>query len=143
VTRYGVTPVSVTEKEGATVAHVPTGQVGKLRGPWAVIGLSIITLGIYAWYWQYAAFKEMKHYSGQGIGGGVALIFAIFISIVNVFMMPSEVGNLYAAEGQEKPVRGPTGFWVLIPLIGGIIWVIKTQGALNRFWEGHGAVRAA
>jgi len=111
------------------------GQAGKIRNPWAVIGLSIITLGIYALYWQYATFKEMKGYSGQGIGGGLGLLFAILIGIVNVFLMPSEVGNLYAAAGQEKACTGITGFWVFLPIIGGIIWVIRTQGSLNRYWE--------
>ncbi len=111
------------------------GAKGKVRNPWAVIGLSIITLGIYALYWQYATFKEIKDYSGEGIGGGLGLLFAILLGVVNIFMMPAEVGNLYEASGQEKPVRGPTGFWVLIPIVGGIIWLVKTQGALNRFWE--------
>jgi len=110
------------------------GEMGKVRKPWGVIGLSIITFGIYALYWQYATFKEMKDFSGEGIGGGLGLLFAILISIVNVFLMPAEVGHLYAAAGREKPVRGPTGFWVLIPFAGGFIWVIKVQGALNRFW---------
>jgi hypothetical protein len=32
--------------------------VGKVRSPWLVIIFSIITLGIYALYWQYASFKE-------------------------------------------------------------------------------------
>ena len=114
------------------------GAVGKVRSPWVVIGLSLITLGIYALYWQYAVFKEMKTYSGEGIGGGLGLLFAILLGIVNVFLMPSEVGNLYAGAGQSKPVRGPTGFWALIPLVGGIIWVVKTQGALSRFWATQG-----
>ena len=112
---------------------------GVIRNPWMVILLSIITLGIYALYWQYATFKEMKDYTGEGIGGGLGLLFAILLSIVNVFLLPAEVGNMYAADGQEKPVRGPTGFWVLIPIVGYIVWVIKVQGALNRFWEAHGA----
>ena len=96
------------------------GAKGKVRNPWAVIGLSIITLGIYALYWQYATFKEIKDYSGEGIGGGLGLLFAILLGVVNIFMMPAEVGNLYEASGQEKPVRGSTGFWVLIPIVGGI-----------------------
>ena len=66
------------------------------------------------------------------MGGGLGLLFAILLGIVNVFLMPAEVGNLYAGGGQEKPVHGPTGFWALIPIVGGIIWVIKTQGALSR-----------
>jgi hypothetical protein len=115
------------------------GAPGKVRNPWGVIGLSIITIGIYAIYWQYAVFKEMKDYSGEGIGGGLGLLFAIVLSIVNVFMMPAEVGNLYARDGTEKPVQGVTGFWALIPIAGFFIWVIKTQGSLSRFWEAHGA----
>jgi hypothetical protein len=113
--------------------------VGKLRNPWFVIVISIITLGIYALYWQYQVFKDNKAYSGEGIGGPIGLVIAILIGIVNVFLLPSEVGNLYAREGQEKPVRGVTGFWTLIPIAGFIIWVLKVQGALNRLWEAHGA----
>jgi hypothetical protein len=117
--------------------------VGKVRNPWGVIGLSIITLGIYSLYWQYATFKEMKDFSGEGIGGGLGLLLAILISVVNVFLMPAEVGHLYVAAGRERPVRGPTGFWVLIPIVGGFIWVIKVQGALNRFWGSVGAPLSA
>jgi hypothetical protein len=119
------------------------GVVGKVRNPWAVIGLSIITLGIYGLYWQYVMFKDMKDYSGVGIGGGLGLVLAIFIGIVNVFLMPAELGNIYSSMGQEKPVKGTTGFWVLIPLAGFIIWIIKVQGAANRLWEGAGAAPAA
>ncbi|HVC69465.1 MAG TPA: DUF4234 domain-containing protein [Acidimicrobiales bacterium] len=115
------------------------GPVGKIRGPWIVILLSLITLGIYSLYWQYATFKEMKDHSGTGIGGGLGLLFAIILGIVNIFLMPAEVGNLYATEGQEKPVSGVTGFWVLLPIVGGFVWLIKTQGRLNRYWAAHGA----
>lgn len=118
------------------------GTVGKIRNPWMVILLSFVTLGIYSLYWQYASFKEMKEHSGNGIGGGLGLLLAILVGIVNCFLLPSEVGNLYAAENGEPPVSGLTGFWVLIPLAGFFIWVIKTQGSLNRYWEAHGAVAA-
>jgi hypothetical protein len=110
-------------------------MAGKERSPWAIIGLSIITIGIYGLYWQYATFKEMKDYSGEGIGGVLGLVLGIIIGIVNIFVMPAEVGNLYAAKGREKPVSGKTGFWVLIPILGGLIWLFKVQGSLNRFWR--------
>ena len=51
--------------------------VGKLRNPWFVIVISIITLGIYALYWQYQVFKDNKAYSGEGIGGPIGLVIAI------------------------------------------------------------------
>lgn len=118
------------------------GVTGKIRGPWVVIGLSIITFGIYSLYWQYATFKEMKEYAGKGIGGGLGLLLAILLGIINVFMMPAEVGDLYATEGRPPPISGLTGFWILLPIIGGIVWIIKTQGRLNDFWESHGATAA-
>ncbi|HUZ10395.1 MAG TPA: DUF4234 domain-containing protein [Acidimicrobiales bacterium] len=123
--------------KGGTVAAKP---IGKVRNPWAVIGLSIITLGIYSLYWQYATFRDMKDYSGNGIGGVLGLVIAILLSIVNVFVMPSEVGGLFAADGQAKPVSGLTGFWVLLPIVGGFVWIIKTQGWLNKYWQAHGAL---
>jgi hypothetical protein len=107
--------------------------------PVAVILLSIITLGIYALYWQYASFKELKTYSGEGIGGGIGLLLAILLGIVNAFLLPLEVGKLYQREGSPEPVTALTGFWVLLPIIGGIIWVVKVQGRLNDYWTAHGA----
>ena len=117
------------------------GTVGKVRSPWAVLGLGIITLGIYSLFWQYATFKEMKDYSGSGIGGGLGLLFAILVGVVNVFLLPSEVGNLYGSEGGTKPVSGLTGFWTFLPIVGSFVWLWKVQGNLNRFWESRGAGR--
>jgi len=64
----------------------------------------------------------------------------VFLSIVNISVMPSEVGALYGAEGQPKPVHAVTGFWILVPLIGGFVRLCKVQGHLNKFWSAHGAV---
>ena len=116
------------------------GPVGKIRNPWAVIIFSIITIGIYTLYWTYQVFRELKEHTGQGVGPVIALIIEILINVVNLFLLPSEIGNMYAAEGQEKPVSGVAGFWNLIPLVGTIIWFIKVQGTLNRHRESHGAV---
>ncbi|HEX3668496.1 MAG TPA: DUF4234 domain-containing protein [Acidimicrobiia bacterium] len=127
----------------AQPASAPAGArpLGKPRGWVVVFLLTLVTLGIYGLVWQYKTFQEMQDYSGDGIGGVVGLILAIFLGFVNWFLMPAEVGNLYAAEGQEKPVSGITGLWNLLPLVGTFIWLAKTQNALSAFWEAHGAVR--
>ncbi|MCU1459387.1 MAG: conserved rane protein of unknown function [Actinomycetia bacterium] len=117
----------------------PSRPVGKVRNPLVVFLLMIITLGIYGLVYYYKTYQEMKDHSGQGVGGVVGLLLAIFIGIVTPFLLASEVGNLYASEGLDKPVSGLTGFWVLIPILGALIWLFKVQGALNRFWESHGA----
>lgn len=119
---------------------VPSGVVGKPRRPWVVAVLTVITLGIYGLYWQYASFKEMNDHSGQGIGGVIGLLLAIFLHIVNIFVLPAEIGNLYSREGQERPVSATTGFWIFLPIVGWFVWVVKCQRSLNRFWVGHGAI---
>ena len=114
--------------------------------PWAshagvafVIIISIITLGIYLIYWYYKTGEELKRYSGEGLGGVLWLVIGIVIGIVMWFVAPSEVGKLYSREGQQQPVSGKTGFWMFLPLIGFFVWVVKVQGALNRFWASKGA----
>lgn len=116
--------------------------LGKPRGWVVVVLLTLVTLGIYGFYWWYKSFQEMKDYSGNGIGGVVGLILAILVGFVPPFIMSAEVGRLYGAEGQEPPVTGVTGLWILLPLVGTFIWLAKTQNALSAFWEAHGAVKA-
>jgi hypothetical protein len=114
--------------------------VGEVRGPAFVIVLSIITLGIYFIYWHYKTGEEIKRYSGEGLGGVLWLVIGLVAGFVMWFVAPSEVGNnLYKKDGQTPPVSGTTGFWMLLPLVGFIVWVVKVQGALNRFWESKGA----
>ncbi len=111
------------------------GPKGEVRS-WPVVAiLWIITCGIYGWFWQFKVFEENKRYSGEGVGGGVGLIFAILIGIVNLFLLPAEIGNIYAKQGREKPVTGLTGFWNLIPILGFFIWIAKVQNSMNALWE--------
>lgn len=112
------------------------GPTGKERSWIVVLLLSIITLGIYALYWQYAMYKEMKEHSGNGLGGGLGLILAIVTGgLVSAFVLPNEVGQLYTRRGQEAPVSWMTAFWNLIPLIGSFIWLAKTQNRVNEYWR--------
>jgi len=117
--------------------------VGKVRETGMCIVLTIVTLGFYSLYWWFAVHEEMKRHSGQGIGGGVALILAIFVGIVMPFINSSEVGNLRESRGQEKRVSAGTGLWYfpgIFILIGPFVWFIKTNGALNAHWRSLGAV---
>jgi Domain of unknown function (DUF4234) len=122
----------MTEIAGTSTARA-RGPVGETRS----IGLSIlwfiITLGFYSWYWVYKTQEEVKQYSGNGLGG-------VLISPVTFFVVPSEVRWMYEdLDGGTSPVRGIYGLWILLPLIGPIIWFVQVQGALNRYWESKGA----
>ncbi len=116
----------------------PSGpRPGETVREWLLVAIfSIITLGIYFFYWTYQVFRELKEHTGQGIGPIIGLVIAIVINPVNWFVLPSEIGNMYAAAGKEKPVSGVTGFWNFIPLVGFFIWIWKVQTALNDAWEG-------
>ena len=116
-----------------------TGPAGTVRSTGTCILLFIVTLGIYGLVWYYKSHDEMKRYSGDGIGGGLALVLGLFINIVMAFLSPSEVGKLYERRGEPAPVSALTGLWVLLPLVGGIVWFVKTNGALNDYWRSVGA----
>jgi Domain of unknown function (DUF4234) len=117
------------------------GQVGQIRGTGKCVLLTIVTLGIYTYFWYYGVHKEMQQYrNGQGLGGGLALVLAFFVGFVMPFLTAGEVGGLYESRGQAKPVSGVTGCWIFLPLVGGIVWFVKTNGALNSFWQSQGAL---
>jgi hypothetical protein len=119
-----------------------TGTVGNLRKPLTVALLTIVTCGIYGLWWYYRNFEDMKQNTGEGVGGGVGLLLAIFCSIIAVFLLPAEVGNLYEREGKEKPVSAITGLWNLLPIVGFFIFVFKVQDALNDYWGPKGGTWA-
>ena len=110
------------------------GELGRPRGVAFVILITIVTLGIYHLYWTYKTFEEMKSHTGEGIGGVLGLVIAIVFNPVIWFVAPSEVGKMYRRDGRSAPMTGWTGLWILLPLIGFIVWTVKIQGALNRYW---------
>ena len=118
------------------------GSIGKVRGTGVAILLIIVTFGIYSIYWYYSVHEEMKRHRGTGLGGGIALILALFVGFVMPYLTSSEVGDLYAARGQQKPVSGATGLWYfpgIFILVGPIVWFVKTNGAINAYWQSVGA----
>ena len=121
-----------------TPAAGNAGPLGRPRGILFVILISIVTLGIYHLYWVFKVFEELKQHTGVGIGGVLGLVIAIFIGIVNGFVLPSEIGTMYARDGRTKPMTGWTGLWLLLPIVGWFVWIVKVQGALNRYWESKG-----
>lgn len=118
-----------------TTAPSTSGPLGQSRGIGFGILLFIITLGIYSLYWVFKTQDEAKEHSGIGVGGVLGLVIWILVSPISWFLIPSEIGKMYQADGREAPFTGWTGLWVLLPIIGGIVWFVKIQGALNRYWE--------
>ena len=125
------------------VEATQVGQLGHTRSIGKSILLAIVTLGIYPIVWVYKTHNEIKRYSGNGVGGVLGLVIYLVISPVTYFVLPSEVRWMHEdLDGGTSPVRGKTGLWILLPLVGPIVWFVKVQGALNRYWESKGAPAA-
>lgn len=119
-----------------------SGPIGEVRSTGVAILLYVVTFGIYGIYYWFKVHEEMKRHTGQGIGGVVALVLALFIGIVMPYLTSAEVGGLYKRRGQQQPVSGATGLWYfpgIFILVGPIIWFVKTNGALNDYWKSLGA----
>jgi hypothetical protein len=118
------------------------GPVGNTRSIGLSILWAILTLTIYTYVWTYKTHEEIKRYSGNGVGGVIGFVIYFLLAPVTYFLVPSEVRYMYEdLDGEKSPVRGLTGLWILLPLIGQIVWFVKVQGALNRYWESKGAPR--
>ncbi len=115
-----------------------TGPLGKPRGVAFVILIGVVTFGIYWLYWVFKTQDELKQRTGEGLGGVLGLVVWIVVSPVSAFVIPSEIGNMFANDGKPKPVTGWTGLW-LFPfgffIIPAIVWAVKVQGSLNRYWD--------
>jgi hypothetical protein len=117
--------------------------VGKVRDTGTCFLLMIVTLGIYGLVWYFKTHDEMKRHTGEGLGGGIALLLAIFVGFVMPFLNSNEVGRLYERRGQRPPVSAVTGLWALLLgwcfFLGTIVWFVKTNDALNSYWRSLGA----
>jgi hypothetical protein len=124
----------------------PTRPLGRPRGIGFGILMFIITLGFYGWYWAFVTEEEMKQHTGEGLGGVLGLVIWILLTPVMAFVIPSEVGKMYTRAGRQPPVTGWTGLW-LFPfgalIVPAIVWFVKVQGTLNRYWESEAPASAA
>jgi hypothetical protein len=120
----------------------PTGPVGQIRPTGLTILLFFVTLGIWSFIYYFQTHEEMKRHSGEGVGGVIAVVIAVFVGVVNPFLLSHEVGQLYARRGQQPPVSAVTGLWFfpgILILVGPFIWFIQTNNALNEYWRSLGA----
>ena len=91
----------------------PQGPIGHMRPTGMTMLLFFVTLGIWAFIYYYQTQEEMKRHSGEGIGGVIALVLAIFVGIVSPFILSHEVGSSTRAAASSQPVSAITGAVVL------------------------------
>jgi hypothetical protein len=122
------------------------GRVGETRPVGLTILWSILTLGIYTFFWTYWTFEELHRYRGRGLGGVLGLVMYIAcvvagwlaVAIIGVLLW-SEIKALYEEGSRVSPHTPLWGLWLLLPIVGNFVWYIPTQQALNDFWQSKSA----
>ena len=129
-----------------------TNEIGKIRNPLGVIGLSIITLGIYAIFWYYFTQKELAEMgrvrnteelgtspgtSVLAVTLGALIIVPPFVSIYHAAKRQRAAASLVGAQEGMEP-----GLLLLIWIfIAPIAWYIY-QSNQNRVLEAQAGAAA-
>ena len=126
----------------AVRAWCRVGAIGQVRSTGLQMLLFVVTFGVWGYVYLFQTHDEMKRHTGDGIGGVVALLLAVFFWMAAPFLLSSEVGRLYERRGKSRPVSALTGLWFfpgVFLLVGPIIWFVLTNRALNAYWRSFGA----
>jgi hypothetical protein len=113
------------------------GPIGQPRNSGQQAILSLVTCGIYAYYWAYLNYEELKQHNGEGLGGVAGALLGLVI--VGWFLLPAEIQKMYQSDGRQSPVEPIHGLFLLIPLVGIYLYVSRVQTALNDYWVSKGA----
>jgi hypothetical protein len=112
-----------------------TGTQAKIRNPLGVIGLSFITLGIYAIFWYYYVNKEMaavgraKETDDLGDSPGTSVLAVTLGALV---IVPAFI-SLYNAWKRLNSGERLTGLTGMEPGLGLVLWIFISPVALYIF----------
>ncbi len=128
-----------------TVQITDLGQTAKIRNPWAVLLLSLLTIGIYYLVWYYKVNREMADWGRQnnvdiGTSPGMSLLAITLgaIIIVPPFVSIWCTGKRMELTQRAAGVQDGSGLlWFIlhfIPLVD-LLAPVYMQYELNRAWE--------
>jgi hypothetical protein len=128
-----------------TVQITARGQQATIRNPWGVLGLTIITLGIYYLFWYFFVNREMsdwgeRHKTDIGLSPGTSLVA---ITIGSIIIVPPYVSIFHTGKRMQLAQRvggvhggsGLTFFFLSIIPIANLFAPVYLQSELNKVWE--------
>lgn len=114
--------------------------VGEKRDPIMVIVLSIVTCGIYMYYWVYQTSMEIKNALGgrEDINPTLDVVLSIFtcgIYLIYLFYRYPQL-LLELQDRTSQPRNDITVISLVLALVGvGIVSVFMIQTEMNKIWE--------
>ena len=124
------------------------GQSYLKRNPLGVLGLSILTFGIYGFFWYYKVNDEIQRYTGdETISPSRSLLAVIpgFLLIVPPFIAYYNTANHVMQMEQQRGIASQISP-ALVVVLGLVIWIgmaAYVQEHLNRVWDSASMPRAA
>ena len=125
------------------LAIANSGATAKLRNPLGVVGLTLITFGVYYFFWWYFINREMRDLGkargvdlGESPGNSVLAVtlgaLIIVPAIVSEWRTCGRIEGAQETVGLERRVSGPIIF-ILLLLIGPVgLWYAQSE--LNKVW---------
>jgi hypothetical protein len=133
----------------AQEVQIPGGTgTAKIRNPLGVVGLSIVTLGIYYVFWWYFINREMADLGrARGVSelGDNPLLSVVALTIGAIVIVPPFVTywrTCKRVERAQQTMLGSNNFspllaflLIFLPLLGGWVSTYLIQSNLNQAWE--------
>jgi len=105
--------------------------IGTKRNPEKIIGLWVMSFGLYGIYWLAQTFSELQKNRKQGITGGSYAALAILfppLALSACWLLPSYVGKLYAENGKLEQISSCWGAILFLPTLA--LWAIVAMSYL-------------
>lgn len=104
------------------------------RSPVTVLILSLVTCGIYTYYWAYVTADELQRASGrQQFSPVLILVLTIFFPMIGLVLLAIEANGCLSAirAMRQMPPVDNTMLWVIIALLVSIADVPLIQNEIN------------
>ncbi len=105
--------------------------IGVKRSPEKIIGLWVMTFGIYGIYWLARTFSELQANRKKGISGRSYALLAVFfppLAVSACWLLPAYVGRLYAENGKLEHISSCWGAMLFLPTLA--LWTIVSMSYL-------------
>ena len=118
------------------------GRPAKIRRPWGVFLLALITFGIYYIVWYYKTNRELRDVVGIDVRPGIALLaitlgsFLVIPPFVSMWRFFKRIRQAQDAASVSHPISHVTGF--LLYIVAVFLFPVETpyaQHHLNRLWQ--------